>query len=98
MRITLKTGNGDKPAPDITDPLLSSTDSMIARGKAELYGSVDAYQQGVNMPLQSLVTTGEIGEIVDSKYGETYRARVESVAIDITESGIDLKIDLERIV
>lgn len=96
MRITVKTGTADKPAPDITDDLLSSTESMIARGKAELYGSVDAYRHGISMPLQNMINTGELGEVIDTKYGETHRGKVEAVAIEITAQSIDIKIDLER--
>ena len=96
MRITVKTGTADKPAPDIDDSLLSSTDSMIARGKSELYGSVDAYAHAVTMPMQNMINTGELGEVIDYQYGETHRGKVESVSIDITPAGININIDLER--
>ena len=96
MRITVKTGTEDKPAPDITDSLLSSTESMLARGKTELFGAADAYRHGVSMPLQSMINTGEIGEIHDYKYGESYRGKVEGVSIDIAPAGINITIDVER--
>jgi len=96
MRITVKTGAGDKPAPELTDSLLSSTASMIARGKSELYGSVDAYKHSLSMPLQNMINTGEIGEVIDYQYGESYIGKVESVAIDISPTDIDINIDVER--
>lgn len=96
MRITVKTGNADKPGPDITDNLLSSTESLIARGKSALFGSVDAYQHTVLMPLQTLFKTGQIAEIQDNQYGESYRTKVEGVTIEIDENGIDIKLDMER--
>jgi len=96
MRITVKTGTADKPAPDITDSLLSSTESMLARGKSELFGSVDAYNHGVSMPLQNMINTGDLGEVIDYQYGESYRGKVEAVAINISQTSIDIKIDLER--
>lgn len=96
MRITVKTGNADKPAPDITDSLLGSTESMIARAKSELYGSVDAYMHSVSMPLQNMINTGELGEVIDSQYGETHRGKVNGVSIDIGETSIDLRVDMER--
>jgi len=96
MRITVKTGKADKPAPDITDSLLSGAASMIARGTSELRGSVDAYSHAVSMPLQNMINTGDIGKVIDYQYGEKYKGKVEAVAIDITQTGIDIKIDLER--
>lgn len=96
MRITVTTGAGDKPAPDITEPLLSSTESMLARGKSELFGSVDAYTHAVSMPLQDIINTGEIGDVHDSQYGDIFRGKVDGVAINIGEASIDLTIDIER--
>lgn len=99
MRITVKTGAGQSPAPDITDDLLSSQEAMIARGKAFLFASIDARQQTISMPLQSMINTGEVGSVTDNEYDKKYIGKVTGVSIDIDgssdEPSIDLKVDIE---
>lgn len=96
MRITVKTGAADRPAPDITDALLSSTESKLERGKAELYGAVDSYISTVALPLQTMMNTGKLVEIHDYQYGTQYTGKIEGIAIDISPQNIEIKIDVER--
>jgi len=104
MRITVTKKNiyipfldqGDRPAPDITDDLLSSTMVMVARGASVLFGSTDAYLHSVSMPLQNMINTGELGKIQDFQFGEEFIGKVEAVSIDISSVSIDIKLDIER--
>lgn len=97
MRIKVIKGSiGDKPAPDITDKLLSSTESGLARGHSYLNGIVDAYQHNVFMPMVNMIETGIIAEVVDSDYGEVHIGKVESVRIDISGTGVNMTISVER--
>lgn len=99
MRITVKTGDASSQAADITDEMLSSAESMLARGKAFLFSSSDAYLQSVSMPLQNMISTGQIGSVSDNQFGTKYTGKVTGVSIDIDGSSqqpsIDLKIDVE---
>ncbi|RLA16985.1 MAG: hypothetical protein DRQ62_15470 [Gammaproteobacteria bacterium] len=95
MRITVKTAEQDKPAPPITDSLLSSVEPALQRGKSYLYESGGAYLSTVNMPLQDMINTGSLVRVHDYKYGTEYTGKVQGVAISIAGASININIDIE---
>lgn len=96
MRITVKTGAANKFAPDVTDDLLTTTEAALERGKMELYSQVDAYLTTLNLPMTTLIETGELVEVHNLQTNEVYRGLVTSVSINITELDISQTVELER--
>ena len=96
MRATIKLkGVADlSPAPDVTDELLSSTESFIARGESVLFGSADAYINTISVPLQLMMNTGELVKIQDNEYGKEFVGKITGVKIDINSAEIGGEIDI----
>lgn len=96
-------GAGDRPGPDISDPLLTHPDAIRARGTHEL----DAATSGTTVRVDGHFTgripaPGEMREFVDDK-GRRRRGMIDEVEVILTRSDLstfaadcNLTIEAER--
>lgn len=82
MDIVVIRGNGDHPAEDIVDPLMSEVGVGLSRGRAELDQGALADEQQLDMKLMD-IRIGELVEIDDSILGN-WRGKVTSTMHSIT--------------
>jgi len=98
MRTSVTLGTKESPAESITEPLLSDTQSLIGRGKAELYkNGWDMLDVSIELDgaAQLPEPTDEIG-ITEQGVGLGYEGVVTSYSISVSKSGTKLSVGLER--
>ena len=78
---------GDKPGPDISDPLLSTKEAQTQRGRGEINEqSSSRVMCAGNCPASAPVAPCSIARITDAEYGQ-YNAIIESWALTLNLTG-----------
>lgn len=76
-------GNGDKPGPEVSEPMLCTLNSLIARGVAELDEASDYKAVTLTTIYRPNVHDGDTVTVYESLYGETWNGVIDA----ITHSG-----------
>lgn len=79
MDITVVTGEGRHPAPDIHEPLLSTEAAAVARGTAEIDAAWPFEECRIEIPLRPLARCGQVVGGFDSDTGLQWRGKIVSV-------------------
>jgi hypothetical protein len=97
-RVIVHLGTQLKEAPAITEPMLSSEDSLVDRGKAELYHEcVDRYTVDIDFALYSAIPfPGDIIKIKEDSLNLEYLGVVTSFSISQSTSSLELQGTIER--
>ena len=98
MRTSVTLGTKNTPAEPITEPLLSDSQSLIERGKAELYKN-GWDRLGVSIELEGAAQLPEPTDIIgvtEQGVGLDYEGVVTSYSISVTKTNTRLSVDLER--
>jgi len=78
---------GDKPGPDISDPLLSTADAQRARGRGEINENCSSrVNVSGNGPADGYVEPCSLTQVTDAQVGQV-RAIIDSCALTIDISG-----------
>jgi hypothetical protein len=81
---------GDKQGPDISDALLTTVDSQIERGRAEINQNCSSRMQiNGNCTISNLVAPGSTVQVTDMENG-VYYAVVDSWALNMSINGNQL--------
>ncbi len=75
--IIAQRGDGDRPIPDIVEPLLATLPAALARGKQELDDGALAEQVNLTVALAD-VRPGQLVEIADAELG-VWRGKITAV-------------------
>jgi len=91
-------GNGDKEMSEITDALLTSTESAIKRGKYEIDKQwYLVYSQTIDVPFKktndsTAIMDGDIISIFDGELGISGNKRISSITISGNDSDVGMSI------
>jgi hypothetical protein len=86
IAVTVQRSPGDKPGPDIIDPLLTADQAAVERGRNEIDGACSSRSIFTcTGPHRRFVLPGTIVEYQGSR--ETWRGMVRRCAITITRDG-----------
>ena len=88
MKIIVTRGAGDRPGPNIVDPLLTSEPAAIARGRREIDHStaMRSIEQG-NCPLLPYIATGSLVHVTEARRSYRGKLTMWATTIDISEDG-----------
>ncbi len=98
MRTVVTIGTKNSSAEPITEPLLSDMQSLIERGKAELYQKF-CDRLNVSIELEGAAQLPEPTDIIgvtEQGVGLDYEGVVTSYSISVTKTNTKLSVDLER--
>lgn len=96
--IIVQRGLGDKPGPDISDPLLSTVPAAIARGTYEIDSAISVYIVSQRSGFRVGVKLGELVEIHDALQGISWRGRIVGITHASRGATLWTDIDIERVV
>lgn len=71
-------GEGDKPGPDIVDPLLATVPAALARGRSEIDAATQARQINLDVDVADY-RLGEFIEVHDAFQGASWRGQITGV-------------------
>jgi hypothetical protein len=102
MQITVTRGAGDKPGPDIIDPLLTSEPVAVARGRREIdYHSSSRIKEQAQCPKHGFMSTGSLVLITEAEKQWPGLIRYFSLTLTIDDSGerftADTGLHIERV-
>jgi hypothetical protein len=87
INVTAQRGDGAYPAPDLVDPLITSLEAALSRGRAEM-------DRGEALQIVRLATVfraggspGQLIEVHNNLQGQAWRGQI---------TGVDHKVDLGR--
>ena len=95
--IVCQRGNGEFSGEDISDPLLSTTDAMRSRGRAEIDAGEDLQEVVITCVHRSGVMPGQIIEVHDALMGRSWRGKVTGVAHEATGPRIITSLEVIRV-
>ena len=98
MAVVVKRGLGDKPGPDIVDPLLSSEASLIERGRQEINANdSDRVEESGSMIGADFLRPGAIAQ--SSSAEGSFKAYVDSFSFSVQTDSFSVTsfVKMERI-
>lgn len=79
LEIVLQRGNGIHPEYSIVDPLLSDYQALYCRANHELDQGEELQPLTITLVYRSGLQTGQLVEVQDGLYGQTFRGVIQSV-------------------
>ena len=95
--IVVQRGLGDKPGPDIVDPLLSTIPAALARGTHEINASTSVDVVTLRTVYRPNVSTGGFCEVHDALQGVSWRGRIVGLTTNIAGTQVWTQLNLERV-
>lgn len=95
MSIIVAIQTKNKPAPDVTEPLLTTLDGLKMRGQTELYDQLSIKEHGIDIPFQSPVQPGEIVQLTDYEFNQVHAGRCTSSVISVQNEVVKQSITFE---
>ena len=78
--IICQRGNGEFAGDDISDPLLSTTEAMRSRGRAEIDAGEDLQEIALTCVHRPGIMPGQIVEVHDALMGRSWRGKITGVS------------------
>ncbi len=95
MRITVAIESTNNPAPSITEPLLTTQDGLIMRGKTELYDKLSVNEHSQDIPFSEPIEPGKIIKSTDHELGKITSGRCISSTISVVGEKLNQSIAFE---
>lgn len=93
LAIKVKRGAGDKQGQDIVDPLVTTVQVAIDRGRAELDSSAENLQTvQLTVKFRPGIRNGQLIEVHDELQGESWRGKI--IGIQYANQGLKLTAQL----
>jgi len=95
MRITVSRQPADNPADPVVEPLLTTQEAMVERGRNELDdASSNRFTTRLQLPFKMLIQPGDLIEVQSTQ--ETWRGKVLSTGVSIDRNAINQTLTIER--
>ena len=95
--IICQRGNGEFSGEDISDPLLSTTEAMRSRGRAEIDAGEDLQEITLTCVHRPSIMPGQIVEVHDALMGRSWRGKVTGVAHEAIGLRITTSLEVVRV-
>ncbi|MBF0171656.1 MAG: hypothetical protein HQK87_11340, partial [Nitrospinae bacterium] len=95
--IVCQRGDGEFPGEDISDPLLSTTEAKLSRGRAEIDAGEDLQEVSLTCVHRPGISPGQIVEIHDALMGRSWRGKVTGVAHEAIGPRITTSLEVARV-
>ena len=89
--------NGEFSGEDISDPLLSTTEAMRSRGRAEIDAGEDLQEVSLICVHRPGIMPGQIVEVNDALMGRSWRGKVTGVAHEAIGPRITTSLEVHRV-
>lgn len=81
VSLVVRRGAGLHPGPDITDPLITTLQVALARGRNELDERASGLQDvQVSIPYRPGIRIGQIAEVVEALFGDVWYGKVSGIS------------------
>ncbi len=94
--IVCQRGNGEFSGEDISDPLLSTTEAMRSRGRAEIDAGEELQEVSLTCVHRPGILPGQIIEVHDALMGRSWQGKITSVAHEAIGPRITTSLEILR--
>ncbi|MBF0370318.1 MAG: hypothetical protein HQL52_12770 [Magnetococcales bacterium] len=95
--IVCQRGNGEFSGEDISDPLLSTTEAMRSRGRAEIDSGEDLQEVSLTCVHRPGIMPWQVVEVHDALMGRSWRGKLTSVSHEATGGRITTSLEILRV-
>jgi len=94
--IVCQRGDGEFPGEDVHEPLLSGTQEMLSRGRAEIDAGENFQEVQISCVFRPGIAPGHLVEIHDAMMGRSWRGKVTGVRHTVVVPKVITSIDILR--
>lgn len=81
VSLIVRRGAGTHPGPDITDPLITTIQVALARGRNELDERASGLQEvQVSIPYRPGIRIGQVAEVVETLFGDVWYGKISGIS------------------